>query len=171
MPLNEGIITFARVKELEDLPVVGKFDTAHLREIHRLGAPKIATRPPVRNSNPGICNASPFFSTIPRMGRRAEAVTPERPSPAMEVMARITSGGDDLSPMARVRLPRGVFAGSGHRGIVSKPRIVDLEFARQNLNPLNIAFEQLAAFMNGRGLLKPDRGGGQLGLEPFRFIR
>lgn len=35
MPLNEGIITFARIKELEEFPVVGKFGLAHLREIHR----------------------------------------------------------------------------------------------------------------------------------------
>ena len=35
MTLDEGIITFARIKELEESPVVGRFDTAHLREIHR----------------------------------------------------------------------------------------------------------------------------------------
>ncbi len=33
--LDEGLITFARIKELEEWPVLGTFDTAHLREIHR----------------------------------------------------------------------------------------------------------------------------------------
>ena len=35
MPLDEGLITFARIKELEESPVVGRFDTVHLQTIHR----------------------------------------------------------------------------------------------------------------------------------------
>lgn len=35
MSLDEGLLTFARIKELEESPVVGRFDTAHLCEIHR----------------------------------------------------------------------------------------------------------------------------------------
>jgi len=35
VPIDEGIITFARIKELEESPVVGRFDTAHLCDIHR----------------------------------------------------------------------------------------------------------------------------------------
>lgn len=36
MPMrDEGLITFARIKELEESPVVGRFDVAHLCEIHR----------------------------------------------------------------------------------------------------------------------------------------
>ena len=33
--LNEGRLTFARIRELQAAPVQGHFDTAHLREIHR----------------------------------------------------------------------------------------------------------------------------------------
>jgi cell filamentation protein len=32
---REGALTFARIGELDDAPVKGKFDAAHLREIHR----------------------------------------------------------------------------------------------------------------------------------------
>lgn len=35
MPRDEGLITFARIKELEEYPVVGAFDTSHLCEVHR----------------------------------------------------------------------------------------------------------------------------------------
>ncbi|CAM3737657.1 hypothetical protein DESA109040_20940 [Deinococcus saxicola] len=33
--LNEGRLTFARIRELQADPVQGHFDTAHLREVHR----------------------------------------------------------------------------------------------------------------------------------------
>lgn len=35
LPLNEGRLTFARIRELQAHPVQGNFDAAHLREVHR----------------------------------------------------------------------------------------------------------------------------------------
>ncbi len=34
-PIDEGLLTANRISELEESPVVGRFDTAHLCEIHR----------------------------------------------------------------------------------------------------------------------------------------
>ena len=34
MSLDEGLITFARIKELDLFPIVGPFDTVHLCAIH-----------------------------------------------------------------------------------------------------------------------------------------
>jgi cell filamentation protein len=33
--LREGALTFARISELDDRPVIGQFDAAHLKEVHR----------------------------------------------------------------------------------------------------------------------------------------
>jgi len=32
---QEGALTFARIGELDDAPVKGKFDATHLKEVHR----------------------------------------------------------------------------------------------------------------------------------------